>query len=83
MNDEFQEEGDTENTGGEEEEELEFNNDGSKETDALTSQRLEEVDMNERQARMILKIMKGNEIQYLQQRKKIVNAKPTPGKPDW
>jgi tetratricopeptide (TPR) repeat protein len=82
-NGEFDEEGDTENTGGEEEDELEFNNNGSKETDALTSQRLEEVNMNERQARMILKTMKSNEVQYIQQRRKIISSKAASGRPDW
>jgi Ca-activated chloride channel family protein len=71
------------NTGGEEEEELQYNTEGDKETDALTSQRLEEMNMNERQARTILKTMKSAEIQYIQQRKKIISSKTSPGRPDW
>ncbi len=71
------------NTGGEEEEELQYNTDGDKETDALTSQRLEELNMNERQARTILKTMRSAEVQYIQQRKKIISSKPSPGRPDW
>lgn len=82
-NEEFEEEGDSENSGGEEEDELEYNNSGSKETDALTSQRLKEIHMNERQARMILKTMKSNEIQYIQQKRKVISTQPVPGKPDW
>jgi Ca-activated chloride channel family protein len=71
------------NTGGEEEDELQYNTDGNKETDALASQRLEEMNMNERQARTILKTMKNAEIQYIQQRKKIIVSKLSPGRPDW
>ena len=81
------EEGDKEeesqNTGGEEEDELQSNTNGDKETDILSSQRLEEMNMNERQARMILKTMKNTEGQYIQQRRKIITSKPTPGRPDW
>ncbi len=80
---ESSEEGDNENTGGEEEEEFQFQNNGNKETDALTSKRLEEMSINERQARMILKTMKNTEIQYLQQQKKILSTKPVLGRPDW
>lgn len=77
-------EGDNEQTGGEEEQdELQFNNNGNKETDALASQRLEEMQMNDRQAKMILRTMKNNEVQYIQQRHKILSSKPVSGKPDW
>jgi hypothetical protein len=86
-NEEGDEESDKENedqnTGGEESDELQSNDSGDKETDLLTAQRLAEMNMNERQARMILKAMKNTEGQYIQQRKKIVTSTPTPGKPDW
>lgn len=76
--------GDDEQTGGEDQdEELQFNNKGNKETDALASQRLEEMQMNDRQAKMILRTMKNNEVQYIQQRHKTLSTKPVPGKPDW
>jgi tetratricopeptide (TPR) repeat protein len=77
------ENGEDENTGGEEEEEILEDDTGNKEAEALQSQRLEEMHMNERQARMILKTMKSAEIQYIQQKKKIIASKPLPGKPDW
>ncbi|HVD99962.1 MAG TPA: hypothetical protein VNB90_17255 [Cytophagaceae bacterium] len=80
--DESEEEGEN-NTGGEDEEELENNDSGTKESDALASQRLEEMHMSERQARMILKTMKNSEIQYIQQKPKVVRGKLVPGKPDW
>ena len=78
------EEGDTENTGGEDEEDqMQQQDNGNKKSDALLSKRLEEMNMNERQARMILKTMKNSEVQYFQQRKKILSTKPMPGRPDW
>jgi Ca-activated chloride channel family protein len=82
-NNEEGEEGDTENTGGEEEDELQYDNKGNKETELLTSQRLEEMNMNERQAIIILKALKSSEEQYLQQRKKIISQPSSPEKPDW
>ncbi|HWZ22682.1 MAG TPA: tetratricopeptide repeat protein [Cytophagaceae bacterium] len=76
-------ENEDQNTGGEESNDLQSNDSGDRETDFLTAQRLAEMNMNERQARMILKAMKNTEGQYIQQRKKIVTSTPTPGKPDW
>ncbi len=70
-----------ETTGGEDESEL--NHAGDQETDALISQRLREVNINERQARMILKTMKSSEVQYVQQKHRIVHPQTGQKKPDW
>ncbi len=77
------EEENEEDFGGEQEEELQYDNTGDKEVRALTSKRLAEMNMNERQARMILKTMKNSEMQYLQQHRKIGTSKRTPSKQDW
>ncbi len=82
-NEEGEGENQDQNTSGEENDDLQHNDSGDKETDALTAQRLGEMNMNERQARMILKAMKNTEGQYIQQQKKIITSKPTPGRADW
>ncbi len=73
--------GDEESSG--DEEESRYNEEGDTETDALTSKRLNEVQMTEQQAKLILKVMRNAEIQYVQQQKKVVATKSLPGNPDW
>ena len=47
------------------------------------SERLEELNLTEEKARMILAAMKNNEIQYIQQNKRKATKKPDSDKPDW
>ncbi len=54
-----------------------------KETNEKRSQRLQNINLTEDQAKTILDAMKNNEVQYLQQNKKKPSKKPEKGKPDW
>jgi len=47
------------------------------------SEKLEELNLTEDKARMILEAMKNNEIQYIQQNKRKTKKKPDSNKPDW
>jgi len=47
------------------------------------SEKLEELNLTEEKARMILEAMKNNEIQYIQQNQRKATKKPESGKPDW
>lgn len=47
------------------------------------SEKLEELNLTEEKARMILEAMKNNEIQYIQQNKRKAKKKPDSNKPDW
>ncbi len=47
------------------------------------SEKLEELNLTEEKARMILEAMKNNEIQYIQQNKRRATKKPDSDKPDW
>lgn len=47
------------------------------------SEKLEELNLTEEKARMILEAMKNNEIQYIQQNKRQATKKPDSDKPDW
>jgi hypothetical protein len=47
------------------------------------SEKLEELNLTEEKARMILEAMKNNEIQYIQQNKRKATKKPDSNKPDW
>lgn len=47
------------------------------------SEKLEELNLTEEKARMILEAMKNNEIQYIQQNKRQATKKPDSNKPDW
>jgi tetratricopeptide (TPR) repeat protein len=46
-------------------------------------ERLEELNMTEEKAKMILEAMKNNEIQYIQQNQRKPTQRPDSGKPDW
>ena len=46
-------------------------------------EKLEELNLTEEKARMILEAMKNNEIQYIQQNKRKPTKKPDSSKPDW
>lgn len=48
-----------------------------------TADKLEEMNISEEKAQMILEAMKNNEIQYLQQNKRKAKKKKKSGKPDW
>ncbi|HSZ24106.1 MAG TPA: hypothetical protein VK766_00200 [Cytophagaceae bacterium] len=74
------EEGDV-NTDGKEE--MQYDQKGDKKTDALSSKRLEEIHISERQAKIMLRSMKNAEVQYLQQQQKASSIKSIPGKADW
>lgn len=47
------------------------------------SEKLEELNLTEEKARMILEAMKNKEIQYIQQNKRKATKKPDSDKPDW
>lgn len=47
------------------------------------AEKLEELNLTEEKARMILEAMKNNEIQYIQQNKRKPTKKPDSNKPDW
>jgi Ca-activated chloride channel family protein len=47
------------------------------------SERLEELNLTEEKARMILEAMKNNEIQYIQQNRRKPTKRPDSNKPDW
>lgn len=47
------------------------------------SEKLEELNLTEEKARMILEAMKNNELQYLQQMQRKATKKPDSDKPDW
>lgn len=48
-----------------------------------TRKKLEEMNISEEKAQMILEAMKNNEIQYIQQQKRKATKRPDSGKPDW
>ncbi len=48
-----------------------------------TEQKLEEMNISEEKARMILEAMRNNEIQYIQQQKRKATKPHDSGKPDW
>lgn len=48
-----------------------------------TQDKLEEMNMSEEKAQMILEAMKNNEVQYIQQNKKKPQSRADDGKPDW
>lgn len=47
------------------------------------AEKLEELNLTEEKARMILEAMKNNEIQYIQQNKRKPTKRPDSSKPDW
>lgn len=51
--------------------------------DELTKEKLEQMNITEEKAKMILEAMKNNEIQYLQQQKRKAKERPPSDKPDW
>ncbi len=46
-------------------------------------QKLEEMNISEEKAKMILEAMRNNEVQYLQQQRRKATKRPDSGKPDW
>lgn len=54
-----------------------------KQQDLNTKQKLEDMNISEEKAKMILEAMKNNEIQYIQQQKRKATERPPSGKPDW
>jgi len=44
---------------------------------------LEQMNISEEKAKMILEAMKNNEIQYIQQQRRKPTKAPESGKPDW
>ena len=49
----------------------------------MTKEKLEEMNISEEKARMLLEAMRQNEIKYLQQQKRKATERPPSGKPDW
>lgn len=48
-----------------------------------TQEKLQEMNISEEKAKMILEAMKNSEVQYLQQQKRKPTKRPDTGKPDW
>lgn len=68
----------------EEEEAGKPQNDENKESQQPgTKEKLEEMNISEEKAQMILEAMKNNEFQYIQQRKRKPTQQQDPSKPDW
>lgn len=57
--------------------------DEQQENQKSTADKLEEMNMTEEKAKMILEAMKNNEIQYIQQNKKKPQSRVDDGRPDW
>lgn len=51
--------------------------------DPTTAEKLEEMNISEEKAKMILEALKNNEIQYIQQNKRKPTKRKKDGKPDW
>ncbi|MFZ9046179.1 MAG: hypothetical protein ACO2ZZ_09940 [Cyclobacteriaceae bacterium] len=51
--------------------------------DMSTKEKLEQMNISEEKAQMILEAMRNSEIQYLQQQKRKPSKRPDSGKPDW
>jgi len=49
----------------------------------MLKKKLEEMNMSEEKAEMILEALRNNEVQYLQQQKRKATKRPPSGKPDW
>ena len=77
--------GDEDSESGKEEDQKDLQTDenGNRDIDAMTSNRLGEMNINEQKAMTILNAMKNAEVQYIQQRRKSVSGKPLVGHPDW
>lgn len=54
-----------------------------KSQEQMTKEKLQEMNISEEKAKMILEAMKNNEIQYLQQQKRKATERPPSDKPDW
>ncbi len=81
-----QEQSEQQNQDGEQQDESEEQQEqeGEQENQEMsTKEKLEEMNISEDKARMILEAMKNGEIQYLQQQKRKATQRPDNGKPDW
>lgn len=67
----------------EEPEEGEENDENPEDKQSTTAEKLEEMNISEEKARMILEAMKNKEIQYIQQNKRKAKKPKKSGKPDW
>ena len=67
----------------EEPEEGEENDENPEDKQPTTAEKLEEMNISEEKARMILEAMKNKEIQYIQQNKRKAKKPKKSGKPDW
>lgn len=87
-NQEQQDQSEQEQEGGEEKEEQqneeEQQNQDQQDADQKSrAEKLEEMNMSEEKAEMILEAMKNNEIQYIQQNRKKPQSRVDDGRPDW
>ena len=64
-------------------EEGEENDENPEDKQPTTAEKLEEMNISEEKARMILEAMKNKEIQYIQQNKRKAKKPKKSGKPDW
>ncbi len=70
-------------TDEQEQQEQQDQGDEQEENQKSTAEKLEEMNMTEEKAKMILEAMKNNEIQYIQQNKKKPQSRVDDGRPDW
>jgi Ca-activated chloride channel family protein len=78
-----QQEGDQEEQEQQEQEGQEQQEEQQDPQDMSTKEKLEQMNISEEKARMILEAMRNSEIQYLQQQKRKPTKRPETGKPDW
>lgn len=78
-----QKEGEEQNPEQRNESEREEEKDQNKENPISNAENLEELNISEEKARMILEAMKNNEIQYIQQNRRKAKSRNKSGKPDW
>ncbi len=64
-------------------EEGEENDEKPENMDPTTAEKLEEMNISEEKAKMILEALRNNEIQYIQQNKRKATKRKKDGKPDW
>jgi Ca-activated chloride channel family protein len=78
-----QKEGDQEEQQQQEQEGEEKPDESKNNQEMSTKEKLEQMNISEEKAKMILEAMKNNEIQYIQQQRRKPTKAPDTGKPDW
>ncbi|MFY0686464.1 MAG: hypothetical protein JXQ90_04825 [Cyclobacteriaceae bacterium] len=78
-----EQEGEEEQQQEEQQEQSEEQSEEQKDQEMSTKEKLEEMNISEEKAQMILEAMRNAEVQYLQQQKRKATERPKSGKPDW